>query len=145
MDYFQMGIISSQIVLLIIFLIWGKYWRQKTKYLGEEKRQQDHSFERHVEDMTLDIFDKIEELEYEVNDIHKLMITFQQQQISWRTLKKEQPEVFKRVLLLHSKNKTEHTGYLNADKLGWTAHTPGGQSYEVHIDEFSHWKELVGK
>ena len=145
MDYFQMVILSCQIVLLIIYFIWGKrFTKKKRQTLADIKRQNDY-FSRSMEDMTLDIFDKIEELEYEVNEIHKQLMRFHQQQIGWITLKKEYPQILHRVLLLHTTDKTEHIGYLNSCKSTWTTQRIGGKSDALGIDEFSHWKTLVEK
>ena len=145
MDYFHFGLILFQILISVSFVILLINFYKQKKILHQEKLNNKRDFSKFVEEFTLEVFDKIEELQYELGDVHQQIRTFLQQQVSWRTVKKELPETSQMVLLLQDKTKTEHTGFLNFSKENWTLQSLGCSPKKLSLENISHWKPIVPK
>ncbi len=145
MDNFQLGIIFLQIIILIAFLVVLINFIGKIRFSGQQNINNKKYIYNLLEEYSLDIFDKIEEIHYELEDDRDNMRRFAQQQISWQTVKKELPSPLRRVLLLEDEIKTEHEGFLNASQESWTVQSLHEKNKYLTLDlgKISHWKPLV--
>ncbi len=146
MEYFHAGLIGFQLFTCIIFVILLRRFSKQKIGIQARNLIQKRDLSKYLEECTLEIFDKIEEIKYELGDIRQQMTGFMQQQISWRTVKKELPNTSQMVLLLRHKTKTEHVGFLNPSTQDWRVPSVKGPSVKhFRLDEISHWKPLVPK
>ncbi len=145
MDFFHLGLIAFQIIILCVFATFLRRFSRQKKVLHQENLNNKRYFSKSLEESTLEVFDKIEELQYELGDVHQQMMKFLQQQVSWRTVKKELPDSLYMVLLLKNKTKSEHKGFLNKIKDTWTIQSLGSSDQNFSLEEISHWKPIVSK
>lgn len=145
MAYANWGII----ILQFIFLGCGGYLLRKMvldrRVIQNELRNHKRYFLGYMDTLKKKYDGNLEKLDGEMKDVDQRMSGFLQNQISWRTVKKELPDPRIMVLLLKDKTKSEHPGFLNDSKEGWVIHALGKRDKKVSLSHISHWKHLVDK
>ncbi len=143
MDYFHVGIVSLQgiILALIVYLIKD---RSNMRLRLEEQHMTAFYF---TEGVLQDFEDKIESAQQEVTVLQKELLTIQQQQVSWVNTKKKLPDSRVRVLILHGPANSEEEAHLDSTKNFWKVFYRGSPQLkmELTLAEVSQWKPLLNK
>lgn len=148
MDYFSMGFYSLFFCIqMIIFsiIVYKSYFhlRYIRRVLRDESVFQKRYFLQHLDESTSDLFDKMEDLKYDMMEIQKCVLANLNDKVNWTDLKQKHPVPLELVLLKLKDSQVPYKGCLNQEKNGWTLLSPFQGKSILKMGEVTFWKPII--
>ncbi len=148
MDYFGIDFYSIFFCIqMIIFsvIVYKSYahLRYIRKVLRDESNFQKRYFLQQLDDHTCDLFDKMEDLKYDMMEIQKCVLANLNDKVNWIDLKHKNPPPLQLVLLKLTGSGESCKGCINQEGNAWSLIAPLNGKLKLEMGEVSFWKPLI--